>query len=137
MESPRWLVSRDRNADAIKNLAKLRNLPEDAPYVVEEYTEIEAAIAHERGLAGAGFFGPMKTVFASKTLRYRVLLGSSLFVWQNGTGINAINYYSSVLSLHWRTMSLIGFRPTIFKSIGITGGNTGLLTTGVSYGNPA
>jgi hypothetical protein len=34
-------------------------------------------------------------------------------------------------------MSLIGFRPTIFKSIGITGGNTGLLTTGVSYGNPA
>ncbi|KAJ7760202.1 general substrate transporter [Mycena olivaceomarginata] len=115
VESPRWLVSRDRNADAIKNLAKLRNLPEDAPYVVEEYTEIEAAIAHERGLAGAGFFGPMKTVFASKTLRYRVLLGSSLFVWQNGTGINAINYYS----------------PTIFKSIGITGGNTGLLTTGV------
>ncbi|KAJ7714330.1 MFS quinate transporter QutD, partial [Mycena olivaceomarginata] len=70
---------------------KLRNLPEDAPYVVEEYTEIEAAIAHERGLAGAGFFGPMKTVFASKTLR-----------------------------------------PTIFKSIGITGGNTGLLTTGLS-----
>ena len=31
------------------------------------------------------------------------------------TGINAINYYS----------------PTIFKSIGITGLNTGLLTTGV------
>ncbi|KAJ6580849.1 general substrate transporter [Mycena capillaripes] len=117
VESPRWLVSRDRNADALRNLAKLRNLPEDAPYVVEEYSEIEAAIAHERGLAGAGFFGPMKTVFTSKTLVYRVILGSSLFVWQNGTGINAINYYS----------------PTIFKSIGITGSNTGLLTTGV-YG---
>ncbi|KAJ6485546.1 general substrate transporter [Mycena sanguinolenta] len=117
VESPRWLVSRDRNAEALKNLATLRNLPEDAPYVVEEYTEIEAAIAHERSLAGAGFFGPLKTVFASKTLRYRVLLGSSLFIWQNGTGINAINYYS----------------PTIFKSIGIVGGNTSLLTTGV-YG---
>ncbi|KAJ7483330.1 general substrate transporter [Mycena latifolia] len=117
VESPRWLVSRDRNAAALTNLAKLRNLPEDAPYVVEEFAEIEAAIAHERGLAGAGFLGPMKTVFASKTLRYRVLLGSSLFVWQNATGINAINYYS----------------PTIFKSIGITGTSTGLLTTGV-YG---
>ncbi|KAJ7114098.1 general substrate transporter [Mycena epipterygia] len=117
VESPRWLVSRDRNAAALTNLAKLRNLPEDAPYVVEEYAEIEAAIAHERGLAGAGFLGPMKTVFASRTLMYRVLLGSSLFVWQNGTGINAINYYS----------------PTIFKSIGITGTSTGLLTTGV-YG---
>ncbi|KAF7371113.1 hypothetical protein MSAN_00746300 [Mycena sanguinolenta] len=114
VESPRWLVSRDRNAEALKNLATLRNLPEDAPYVAEEYAEIEAAIAHERSLAGAGFFGPLKTVFASKTLRYRILLGSSLFVWQNGTGINAINYYS----------------PTIFKSIGIVGGSTGLLTTG-------
>ncbi|KAJ7709006.1 MFS quinate transporter QutD [Mycena rosella] len=114
VESPRWLCSRDRNAAALKNLAKIRNLPEDAPYVVEEFAEIEAAIAHERGLAGAGFLGPMKTVFASRTLMYRLLLGSSLFVWQNGTGINAINYYS----------------PTIFKSIGITGTNTSLLTTG-------
>ena len=78
-------------------IAKLRNLPEDAPYVVEEYAEIEAAIAHERSLAGAGFFGPMRTVFKSKTLVYRVMLGSSLFIWQNGTGINAINYYSQVL----------------------------------------
>lgn len=101
IESPRWLVSRDRNAAALVNLARLRNLPEDAPYVVEEYVEIEAAIAHERSLAGAGFFGPMKTVFASKTLMYRVLLGSSLFIWQNGTGINAINYYSYIfLYLH-------------------------------------
>ncbi|KAJ7777154.1 general substrate transporter [Mycena metata] len=117
IESPRWLVSRDRNAAALTNLAKLRNLPEDAPYVVEEFAEIEAAIAHERGLAGAGFFGPLKTVMRSRTLMYRILLGSSLFVWQNGTGINAINYYS----------------PTIFKSIGITGTSTSLLTTGV-YG---
>ncbi|KAJ7173454.1 quinate permease-like protein [Mycena filopes] len=95
IESPRWLVSRDRNTAALVNLAKLRNLPEDAPYVVEEFAEIEAAIAHERGLAGAGFLGPVKTVIGSRTLMYRLLLGSSLFFWQNATGINAINYYSS------------------------------------------
>jgi len=47
----------------------------------------------------------------------RLLIGASLFAWQNGTGINAINYYS----------------PTIFQSIGITGTSTALLTTGV-YG---
>ncbi|KAJ7609040.1 general substrate transporter [Roridomyces roridus] len=117
IESPRWLVSRDRNATALTNLARLRNLPEDAPYVVEEFAEIEAAIAHERSLAGAGFFGPLRTVFTSRTLVYRLMLGSSLFIWQNGTGINAINYYS----------------PTIFKSIGVTGTSTSLLTTGV-YG---
>ncbi|KAJ7230403.1 general substrate transporter [Mycena pura] len=114
IESPRWLVSRDRNAAALANLARLRNLPSDHPYVAEEYAEIEAAIAHERSLAGAGFFGPLKTVFASRTLVYRLLLGSSLFLWQNATGINAVNYYS----------------PTIFKSIGVTGTSTSLLTTG-------
>ncbi|KIY64929.1 general substrate transporter [Cylindrobasidium torrendii FP15055 ss-10] len=116
-ESPRFLVTRDRNEEAHKNLSYLRNLPGDAPYVVEEMHEIKTAIAHERSLAGAGFFGPMKTVFAEKRYVYRLLLGSSLFAWQNATGINAINYYS----------------PTIFKSLGIVGSSTSLLTTGV-YG---
>lgn len=116
-ESPRFLVTRDRNELALKNLAYLRHLPADAPYVVQEMHEIETAVAHERSLAGAGFFGPMKTVFADGRLMYRLLLGSSLFAWQNATGINAINYYS----------------PTIFKSLGIVGDSTSLLTTGV-YG---
>ncbi|KAI3614247.1 quinate permease [Moniliophthora roreri] len=116
-ESPRFLVSRDRNQQAVVSLSKLRSLPPNHPYVVEEMNMIEEAIRHERSLAGAGFFGPMKTVFASRRLLYRLALGSSLFAWQNATGINAINYYS----------------PTIFKSIGVVGQNTSLLTTGV-YG---
>lgn len=48
-------------------------------------------------------------------MQYRFFLGCSLFFWQNGSGINAINYYS----------------PTVFKQIGVTGTNTSLLTTGV------
>ncbi|EEB94856.1 hypothetical protein MPER_06266, partial [Moniliophthora perniciosa FA553] len=116
-ESPRFLVSRDRNQQAITSLTKLRSLPSNHPYVVEEMCMIEEAIRHERSLAGAGFFGPMKTVFASRRLLYRLALGSSLFAWQNATGINAINYYS----------------PTIFRSIGVVGQNSSLLTTGV-YG---
>lgn len=39
----------------------------------------------------------------------------NLFRRQNGTGINAINYYS----------------PTVFKSLGIVGTSTGLLSTGI------
>jgi hypothetical protein len=38
-----------------------------------------------------------------------------LFLWQNGSGINAINYYS----------------PTVFKSIGINGTSASFLTTGI------
>ncbi|KAK0238131.1 quinate permease [Armillaria nabsnona] len=116
-ESPRWLVSRDRNDEALEKLAWLRHLSPSHPYVVEEYVAIEETIKHERSLAGAGFLGPLKTVFDSKKLLYRLFLGASLFAWQNATGINAINYYS----------------PTIFKSIGVTGQNASLLTTGV-YG---
>ncbi|KAK0189277.1 general substrate transporter [Armillaria mellea] len=116
-ESPRFLVTRDRNGQALRNLSYLRNLPHDAPYIVQEFSEIEAAVAHERSLAGAGFLGPIRTVMADMKLIQRLLLGISLFAWQNATGINAINYYS----------------PTIFKSIGITGSSTSLLTTGV-YG---
>jgi hypothetical protein len=46
---------------------------------------------------------------------WRFTLGSLLFFGQNGSGINAINYYS----------------PTVFASIGITGTSTSLLTTGI------
>lgn len=94
VESPRWLVSRDRRTSALRNLCYLRHLPDDAPYVIDEFKSIEVAIAHEKSLAGAGFWGPTQAVFSSSALMKRLLLGVSLFVWQNGTGINAINYYS-------------------------------------------
>ncbi|TFK41778.1 hypothetical protein BDQ12DRAFT_710765 [Crucibulum laeve] len=62
-ESPRWLVSRSLPSRALNNLAYLRSLPPTHPYVEEEFAAIEATIAHERSLAGAGFLGPMRTVF--------------------------------------------------------------------------
>lgn len=121
IESPRWLASRDRYHSAQMNLAKIRNLPSSAPYIEEEFEEIVRAIEDERRLAaerGSGtFLSPIKEVVASRNLQYRLFLAMSLFAWQNATGINAINYYS----------------PTVFKSLGITGTSTGLLSTGI-YG---
>lgn len=106
-ESPRWLVSRDRNNSAMKSLCNIRHLPPTHPYIAEEMTSIEATIQHERNLAGAGFLGPLRAVFASKALILRLILGSSMFVWQNATGINAINYYSYVLCVDL----LYSFKP--------------------------
>jgi MFS family permease len=48
-------------------------------------------------------------------IRNRLFMCFMLFLIQNATGINAINYYS----------------PTVFKSIGINGTSTGLFTTGI------
>jgi MFS family permease len=83
--------------------------------MVEEISYIDASIEEQRSTLGEGFWKPFIAVGRSKALQWRLVLGSLLFMWQNGSGINAINYYS----------------PTVFRSLGITGTNTGFFTTGL------
>ena len=116
-ESPRWLFSRGRREEGIKNLAWLRKLDVDHVYLQEEIYFIDTALEHQRATVGLSFWQPFKAVINNRRVTYRFLLGGSLFFWQNATGINAINYYS----------------PTVFKSIGIEGTNASLFTTGL-YG---
>jgi MFS family permease len=62
-ESPRWLVSKDRNEEALKNLAYLRKRSTEDPEVIEELAEIQAALAEEReARAGLG----LKEAFLGK-----------------------------------------------------------------------
>jgi len=114
-ESPRWLLSRNRREKAIKNLCWIRNLPSDDLYIVEEVAMLDAALEEQASTIGVGFWKPFKAVGRSRTVQWRFLLGGLLFMWQNGSGINAINYYS----------------PTVFKAIGVVGTNAGFLTTGI------
>ncbi|KAF9869680.1 hypothetical protein CkaCkLH20_12867 [Colletotrichum karsti] len=113
-ESPRWLFTKDRREEAMKNLCWMRNLDPSDKYIVEEVNYIDVELERYRTEVGAGFWKPFAALKQSK-VQWRFFLGGMLFLWQNGSGINAINYYS----------------PTVFKSIGITGTNTGFLTTGI------
>jgi sugar porter (SP) family MFS transporter len=113
-ESPRWLFANNKREQALKNLSWIRMLPEDHPYLLEEIEAIEQQVEYDRIHVGAGFWKPFLAL-KEKKVAIRLLLGGGLFLWQNGSGINAINYYS----------------PTVFKSIGVTGTNTGFLTTGI------
>ncbi|GHJ85416.1 hypothetical protein NliqN6_1818 [Naganishia liquefaciens] len=115
LESPRWLASKDRNAMAVKNLSTIRGLDSEHPYVLSELADIHNTLERDRAMCGAGFTGPIKALFQSKAYLKRLAIAVMLFAGQNGTGINAINYYS----------------PTVFKSIGVTGTNTSLFTTGI------
>lgn len=87
-ESPRWLFSRGKREQAVKNLSWIRNLPADHIYMQEEIQQIEAAIEYQAQTVGLGFWQPFKAVFTQKKVLYRFLLGGSLFMWQNATGIN-------------------------------------------------
>jgi sugar porter (SP) family MFS transporter len=114
-ESPRWLMTRGRRDEGVKNLCWIRNLEADDIYMVEEVSAIDEAIEEQRSTVGLGFWQPFQALGREKSVQWRFFLGIMLFFWQNTSGINAINYYS----------------PTVFKSIGVTGTNTGLLSTGI------
>lgn len=114
-ESPRWLLLKGRREQAMKNLCWIRQLDENDIYITEEVATVDQAIEEQVATVGLGFWKPFRAVFQAPSLQYRLFLGCMLFFWQNASGINAINYYS----------------PTVFKSIGLKGNSSSLLTTGI------
>jgi Sugar (and other) transporter len=114
-ESPRWLIGNGQREKGLKNLCWIRQLPADDIYIIEEVASIDAAIEEQRHALGEGFWKPFIAVGKNRKVQWRFFLGGALFLWQNGSGINAINYYS----------------PTVFASLGITGTSQGFLTTGI------
>ncbi|KAJ4219560.1 hypothetical protein NW759_007948 [Fusarium solani] len=114
-ESPRWLMANGKREKGLRVLSKFRNLPLDHPYMKEEIAQIDLGIEEQARTIGLGFNAPFKEVAHKRNIQWRMFLAGSLFFWQNGSGINAINYYS----------------PTVFQSIGIVGTNASLLSTGI------
>ncbi|KAG8744124.1 hypothetical protein FRC11_013640 [Ceratobasidium sp. 423] len=117
-ESPRWLVSKDRDEEARSVLVKIRKLPPTHPYIAEELQHIRTQLDAERAAtAGTSTLGLFKEIATHVPSRRVFVVGCFLQFAQQLTGTNSINYYS----------------PLIFKLIGFTGGTTSLLATGV-YG---
>ena len=87
IESPRWLVSKNRNELAVKNLAWVRNLPEDHPYILREMADIQAGVEHELLLVNGsrGAFQMLREC-AAPGIRNRVIISVMLMLLQNLTG---------------------------------------------------
>jgi SP family galactose:H+ symporter-like MFS transporter len=98
-DSPRWLISKSRLAEAKGVLQRVRTVSDVGP----EITEIQESM-NKQGEGGmAGLFQP--------SLRMPLLVGLGLAVFQQITGINTVIYYS----------------PTIFKFAGIRGAGPAIL----------
>lgn len=96
-ESPRWLFFKNRREKAMDNLCWIRQLGPTDTYILEEVAGIDKIYEEQRATVGTGFWQPFKALGARPHLQWRLFIGCMLFFWQNGSGINAINYYSPTI----------------------------------------
>lgn len=100
-DSPRYYVKKGKIQKAINALARVRGQPEDSHYVQGEIAEIVANEEYERALIpSTTWFGSWANCFkgglsrSNSNLR-KTILGTSLQMMQQWTGVNFIFYYSS------------------------------------------
>lgn len=100
-DSPRYFVKRGKLEQATIALSKLRGQPRDSEYVQVELSEIVANEEYERAIIPeAGWFSSWANCFKgslwqSKSNLRRTILGTSLQMMQQWTGVNFIFYYST------------------------------------------
>jgi sugar porter (SP) family MFS transporter len=100
-ESPRYFVKKQKLDRARAVLSRLRGQPIDSPYIESELAEIVANAEYERSLMpSTTWFGQWAacfsgSVFQAKSNLRRTILGTSLQMMQQWTGVNFIFYYST------------------------------------------
>lgn len=108
-ESPRWLLLKAREDEAIRVLSALNELPEDHEDIRREILQIKNAVKH---MAGTSMIG----MFSNGDYRYlhRVALAVLLQVMQQFTGVNLFIQYLGAMfynQLHYKaalSMALAG-----------------------------
>ncbi|KAI0474541.1 general substrate transporter [Xylaria cf. heliscus] len=116
IESPRWLLLCNRRQDALKAIVELRGLPEDHPYVQEEWSQLSSHIEDENAQhKGKGYFSIIKETFVVRANLRRVQLIIVAYILAQFSGANSITNYL----------------PTIIGLIGVTNTETAIYVTGL------
>ncbi|RYP92646.1 hypothetical protein DL770_001228 [Monosporascus sp. CRB-9-2] len=115
-ESPRLLVKKGKHEKALENMARIRHLPTDDPYVLREVGAIRSAYEEElEATMGGNWFGVVKEIFLVPTNAYRLYLSVMVQFLSQWSGAGSITLYA----------------PDFFELLGITGQNESLLIAGV------
>jgi len=100
-DSPRYFVKRGRVEKARESLVRLRGQPPDSKYIEAELAEIVVNEEYERALIpSSGWFSSWANCFKGSLWRQgsnvrKTILGTSLQMMQQWTGVNFIFYYST------------------------------------------
>jgi sugar porter (SP) family MFS transporter len=100
-DSPRYYVKKGNLEAATDSLCRLRGQPRDSEYISVELAEIVANEEYERQMIpSSGWFSSWANCFKgglwdSKSNLRRTILGTSLQMMQQWTGVNFIFYYST------------------------------------------
>lgn len=129
--SPRWLVKKGRDQEALDTLSRLRSRPVDDQMIQIEFLDIKAECTFESRQFDERFshfseksrnnpwireLASYKEIFQSKDKFKRVALASLVMFFQQWSGIDSIIYYA----------------PIIFASLGLTSSTSSLLATGIT-----
>ncbi|PKY02374.1 putative MFS quinate transporter [Aspergillus campestris IBT 28561] len=115
-ESPRFLIKKGQFDHALTNLSRVRQLPPDHEYVVQEITAIHTAHeAEKEATMGAGPLGVLKEAFLVRSNLYRLYMATMAQILSQWSGAGSITLYA----------------PDLFSLLGITGNNESLLVTAV------
>ncbi|EGV64219.1 hypothetical protein PSN45_003653 [Yamadazyma tenuis] len=99
IESPRWLIKTGKNEEALKALARLRNLSESHPFIIGEITDITESVHQElEAKKYNSFLGLFTKLVRVKSLRYRFFaLGCMVQILGQWSGANSITIYAADL----------------------------------------
>ncbi|BFZ57495.1 hypothetical protein PYCC9005_004547 [Savitreella phatthalungensis] len=115
VESPRYYFLRNNEEQGIKNLLKIRQLPREHPYIVDEIDTIRAGIKAQRdAYAGQSLTKRALKIFSTPANRYRLI---------------AIGFMSQALGQWSGANSITLYAPQYFSLLGITGQETKLFAT--------
>ncbi|KAL3481948.1 general substrate transporter [Aspergillus californicus] len=116
-ETPRYLISQDRNDEARNTLARLRGKDISSPEIKDEFNSITTKTCLKDNSASTSNWSAFKETQSNPNYRQRFWLLMAMQTIAQWTGGNGITYYVS----------------NIFESAGVTGNATSLVSSG-AYG---